>query len=92
MSLSYEFQHRVKILSGHHSLEQLPKELQDLGVVRPLIISDEMLKKIGMLQSVLDVLMKEGEKEIPYFTNVPVDSSSDIVNEIGKVYHKLNCD
>ena len=46
MSLSYEFQHRVKTLSGHHSLEQLPKELHDLGVTRPLVISDEMLKKL----------------------------------------------
>ena len=92
MSLSYEFQHRVKTLSGHHSLEQLPKELHDLGVTRPLVISDEMLKKIGILQMVLDVLEKEGEKEIPCFTGVPVDSSSDVVNEIGRVYRKLGCD
>lgn len=92
MSLSYEFQHRVKTLSGHNSLEQLPKELYDLGVTRPLIISDEMLKKIGVLKRVLDVLMKEGEKEIPCFTKVPVDSSSDVVNEIGRTYHELNCD
>ena len=92
MSLSYEFQHRVKILSGHRCLEQLPAELRDLGMYHPLVISDEMLKKIGVLQKVTDVLMKGSEIEISYFTGVPVDSSSDIVNEIGRTYRKLNCD
>ncbi len=92
MSLSYEFQHRVKILSGHHSLERLPAELKDLNIVHPLVISDEMLKKIGILRNVMDVLMKEKKVEVPCFTNVPVDSSSDIVNEIGRTYRELGCD
>jgi hypothetical protein len=49
----YEFQSSAKVLSGRHALENLPSELKNLGAVKPMILSDEILEKIGTLQIVV---------------------------------------
>lgn len=88
----YEFQSSAKILSGAFALENIPVELDNLGCLRPLILSDQMLEKIGSLQVVLDALLSGGTEIGGIYTDIPADSSLEIVNRIGSYYKENNCD
>ena len=88
----YEFQSSAKILSGAFALENIPVELDNLGCLRPLILSDQMLEKIGTLQVVLDALLSGGTEIGGIYTDIPADSSLEIVNRIGSYYKENNCD
>lgn len=84
----FEFQSSAKILSGRHALENLPSELKNLGAKKPMILSDEILKKIGTLQIVTDALAAGGIREGAVYTRIPADSSLQVVRNIVKEYKK----
>ena len=44
----YEFYNPVKIISGHKALDNLPYELDQLGVKRPLVITDQGVVNAGL--------------------------------------------
>jgi alcohol dehydrogenase len=88
----YEFQSSAKILSGAFALENISLELENLGCIRPLILSDGMLEKIGTLQTVLDALLSGGTEIGGLFTDIPADSSLGTVNQIGSFYKENHCD
>lgn len=88
----YEFQSSAKILSGAFALENIPVELDNLGCLRPLILSDRMLQKLGTLQVVLDALLSGGTEIGGIYTDIPADSSLEVVNRIGSYYKENNCD
>ena len=88
----FEFQSSAKILSGRHALENLPSELKNLGAKKPMILSDEILKKIGTLQIVTDALAAGGIREGAVYTRIPADSSLQVVRNIVKEYKKKECD
>lgn len=73
-------------------MENIPVELDNLGCLRPLILSDQMLEKIGTLQVVLDALLSGGTEIGGIYTDIPADSSLEIVNRIGSYYKENNCD
>mgnify|MGYP003297586746 CR=1 FL=1 len=58
MNNYFEFINSVKILSGDKALENIPYELDFLGCTTPLILSDEGIKKIGLLNDILSILQK----------------------------------
>lgn len=88
----YEFQNSAKILSGECALENIPHELKSLGAKKVLILTDKTLEKIGTLQIVVDAI-NTNELEIGgVYTDIPTDSSIDVINEVIKEYKKLNCD
>lgn len=88
----YEFQNSAKILSGNFALENIPHELQSLGAKKPLILTDNTLKKIGTLQTLLDAINVEGLEVGEVFSDIPTDSSIDTITEVIKVYTSQNCD
>ncbi len=92
MNAYFEFQNSVKLLCGELSLERIAKELEHLGSTRPLLLSDSMLSQIGTLGLVADAMKAEGCKPAGRFTEIPVDSSLRVVNEIARHYRKLGCD
>ena len=71
----YEFQNSTKILSGKNALENISYELSGLGASRPIVLSDNVLKKIGSLQKVLDAMESTGMEPAAIFTDIPSDSS-----------------
>ena len=88
----YEFQNAAKILSGDFAIENIPYELKSLGVTNVLILTDKTLEKIGTLQILLDAL---GEKEVKIadiFTEIPPDSSIEIIDQIAQIYTEKKCD
>ena len=50
----YEFSFPVKIISGHTALNNLPAELIQSNVQRPLIVSDPGVTKAGLAKIVID--------------------------------------
>ena len=88
----YEFQSAAKIMSGKFALENIPQEMRNLHAVHPMILSDNMLEKIGTLQKVLDALAAQGMEAGAIYTDIPADSSLHVVNGIAKEFKRKNCD
>lgn len=86
----FEFTNPTKLCSGKAALENLAYELEILGAAHPMVLSDDMLKKIGTLKLVTDAL---GDMQIGrIFTDIPRDSSVETVNRIAKEYRDFQCD
>ena len=49
-----------RLVQGKGSLEQLATLCTELGMRKPLIVSDQMLQKIGLVQKVTDGLAEKG--------------------------------
>lgn len=88
----YEFQNSTKILSGKNALENIKYELKGLGALKPILLSDKVLDKIGTLQIVIDAIVSTGMEPGAVFTDIPSDSSVTVVNKIGKIYKETDCD
>ena len=88
----YEFCNSTKILSGEYALENIPVELKALGAHKVLILCDENLKKIGAMQIVLDAILNKEIEIGATFTDIPPDSSIQIIEEIVQIYLNQNCD
>lgn len=87
----FEFSNLVKVLAGEDALENVGYELNYLGSKKPLIISDEMLMKLGVTTQVIK-LAKDRVDTSVVFTNVPVDSSFETIEEIRDFYNSNSCD
>lgn len=92
MSNYYEFQNSAKILSGDFAIENISHEFQALGARKILILTDKTLEKIGTLQTVIDGLDTEKIEIAGIFSNIPQDSSIEIIDEIARQYKTLNCE
>ena len=88
----YEFQNSAKILAGKYALENIPTELENLGCKSPILLTDNVLAKIGTMQTVLDALGAGGIVPAAVFTDIPADSSDQTVNTIAALYRKSGCD
>lgn len=86
----FEFTNPTKLCAGKGAIENLPYELDILEVRRPMILSDAVLEKIGTLKTLLKAL---GEIKIGrIFTDIPRDSSIQVVNRIAAEYRDYGCD
>lgn len=88
----FEFQNAVKLLCGELALERIPNELQHLNAKRPLVLSDAVLAKIGTMAQVTAAMVAEGVAPAASFTEIPVDSSLAVVNQIAAFYRDQQCD
>lgn len=88
----FEFQNAVKLLCGELALERIANELHHLGASRPLVLSDAVLEKIGTLGQVTGAMADEGCPAVGVFTDIPVDSSLQVVNRIAELYRQEGCD
>ena len=88
----YEFQNAAKILSGELAIENIPHELISLGAKKILILTDKTLEKIGTLQIVIDAISGKNIEIAGVFSEIPTDSSIDVINQIVKMYKDLNCE
>lgn len=88
----YEFQNAAKILSGELAIENIPHELKALGAKNVLILTDKTLEKIGTLQILIDAISGKGIEIADIFTDIPPDSSVEIIDKIAKIYTEKNCD
>lgn len=88
----YEFQSAAKVMSGKFALENIPAEMRNLHAVHPMVLSDNMLERIGTLQKVLDALASQNMEVGAVYTDIPADSSLQVVNGIAREFKRKNCD
>lgn len=89
----YEFQNATKILSGKLAINNIPAELKFFNSQSPLVISDEILNKIGTVTRVKDAINTDNKIEVKAeYTQVPPDSDLEVVNKIAKIYKEQKCD
>lgn len=88
----YEFMNSVKIISGKYALENIAFELINLEGKRPLILTTNSMVKYGQLKIITDSLENARIQIGTIFKDIPQDSSIEIVNQIGRLYKKNNCD
>ena len=88
----FEFVNSAKLLCGDYAMENIPSEMRLLGSSRPIILSDATLEKIGSVRILTDVLSKGGMKASAIYTDIPLDSSIEKVNEISRIYRENNAD
>ena len=90
MTSYFEFANPTKLCSGKGAVDNLAYELEILGVKHPMILSDRVLEKIGTLSIVLDALAEVQTGRV--FTDIPRDSSIEVVNRIAGEYRQFGCD
>ena len=88
----FEYQNAVKLLCGENALDRLADELRHLGAARPLMLTDAVLAKIGVAAQVSELMAAEGCPAAEVFSDIPVDSSLAVVNNITRFYRERGCD
>ena len=88
----YEFTFPVKIISGHTALNNLPAELMQSNVSRPMVITDQGVANAGLSTVVLDAFAESGILIAAFYDQTPAESSTVVVNELAALYREKNCD
>ncbi len=89
----YEFYCPVKIISGDNAIFNLPNELDRLKAKKPLIVTDDGIKKSGIIDSVIKMAFDESKKPMPLiFSEIPVESSTKAVEKLLNFFKQNGCD
>ncbi|MBF0200944.1 MAG: iron-containing alcohol dehydrogenase [Desulfamplus sp.] len=88
----YEFHNPVKIVSGNKALDNLPSELELLGVSRPMVITDRGVSDAGLVKLFTSCFNSSGMTIGAIFDDVPPDSSSAVVARITGIFRRNQCD
>jgi alcohol dehydrogenase len=88
----FEFLNPVKILSGRLAVDNIPYELDNLGVKTPLVITDPGVVQAGLLDVVVSGFSGQDSQIAAVYDQTPPDSSMDTVREAAKMYRDNNCD
>ena len=84
----FEFYNPVKICAGADALGNLLYEARNLGMRRPLLLTDETLTRLGVLKKFREIT---GLTDCFVFDHVPADSSVHTVNEIAGLFRRQGC-
>ncbi len=88
----YEFYLPLKINSGQDALETLDWEMKQMGLHRPIIITDQGIVKAGLLDIFLKAQKGSQVDFSVIYDRVPSDSSIDVVNEVVGIFRDKECD
>ena len=88
----YEFYCPVKILAGLKALEHLPAELAERGCSAPMVLTDKGVRQAGLIDHVELAFEEAGLSLPPVFDDIPPDSSTDVVEQIARLFREQHCD
>ena len=88
----YEFYNPVKIISGNQAVDNIPFELEQLGVTRPLVVTDKGVSQAGLLKILKNALSDSNIEIGAIYDETPPDSSLNVVKEIAGIYRSNKCD
>lgn len=88
----YEFMNPVRIISGYKAVDNVPHELTQLGVLRPLLVTDQGVVQAGLLKIVQAAFENESVRIAAVFDQTPPDSSMQIVKQVAEHYRRHKCD
>lgn len=78
-------------LSGEGSLAELPKFIKNKGWKSALIVSDEILVKLGLVAPLLEGMEKEGIKAVLFDKVIPNPTITNVEDGLA-IYKKNECD
>lgn len=88
----YEFYCPVKILAGLKALEHLPAELAERGCAVPMVLTDKGVRQAGLIDHVELAFAEASLSLDAVFDDIPPDSSTDVVEDIARLFREHNCD
>lgn len=88
----FEFSCPVKVISGYKAISNLPYEMEQLGAKNALVVTDQGVVNAGLLKIVAASFKKSGAKIGAVYDRTPVDSSSQVCNEVAELFRKKKCD
>ena len=87
----FEFTNPVRIIAGHKALDNISFELGQLQAHKPLILTDQGIKKAGLLKYVKDAF-KETDITFSLFEDIIQDSSEELVRNIAVLFRETDSD
>lgn len=88
----YEFENKSKILSGEKALESIPFELVSRKVNNPLIITEEVVERVGFLKELRKAFNYGNITARSIYASVPEIATADIIQKLYNKYIKDECD
>ncbi|MEA1970357.1 MAG: iron-containing alcohol dehydrogenase [Thermodesulfobacteriota bacterium] len=88
---NYEFYCPVKINSGNRALEHLPVELAALNAGKPLILTDRVVAKRGLIRKITGAF-KESGITMGIFDGIPPAPDLKLVRRLMNIYRDTGCD
>lgn len=82
----------TKIVFGEGTAYSVGDFLSDLGVSKPILITDKNLTKVGLLQPILESCQSSGVPVVATFDDVPSDSELLVCRNAIELAKKHNCD
>ncbi|MFN8658700.1 MAG: iron-containing alcohol dehydrogenase [Candidatus Obscuribacterales bacterium] len=82
----------TKIVFGEGTAYSVGDFLSDLGVSKPILITDKNLTKVGLLQPILESCQSAGVPVVATFDDVPSDSELLVCRNAIELAKKNNCD
>ncbi len=87
----YEFQNSAKLLSGRYAIDNIPYELSRLEAEKPMLLSDAVLQELGTMDIVANALKAANVTIGAVFTDIPADSSVEVINQVAALYRQSGC-
>ena len=89
----FEFSNNVKIVAGEHSIEKLPELLMAAGGYRVFVVSDEVVKSVGHLDTVKKTIQKAEELTIGgTYIDVPSTFTTSNLDKLYVAFRKSGAD
>lgn len=89
--MDYVFEQKIKIITGWGCISKLPDLLKDEGYRKPLIVCDQVVRQIGLLDR-LENLLKEKEIVPKVFDGVRPDPPAEVIDEGAGFCRQNECD
>lgn len=88
----FEFQVRPRILYGPRCVREVGFEANKLGASRAFIVTDKVLRQVGLAQRVADGLAGSGVALVGIFDDVPPNSEVRVVEQGAALAREAGCD
>lgn len=89
--MNYSFEQTIKMVCGWDSLNQLPTLLKEEGFQRPLVVCDQVVRQMGLLGRLENLLNEAGMKAV-VFDQVQPDPPTPIIDAGAALCREQNCD
>lgn len=82
---------RVNCIFGRNSIKNLPDELRKLRISKPILITDNVLLRLGTVE-LLTSLLREQKIEYEIYSNITAEPENHLVDEALALLRQAGCD
>lgn len=92
MNAYYYFYNSVRVLSGEGAVNKVASEIRAIGGKNALLISDKVLQKLGVVDTVKKALTSGNVKVDAVYININSRPTIENINEMYQIYRANGCD